>query len=55
MVTSKIGYFLKFRNIPNELDLFVLYNFFFFFQNNQGIGEGGLGKLGKCFMGSKGE
>lgn len=27
-VTSKIGYFLEFQNIPNELDLFVIYNFF---------------------------
>lgn len=28
-VTSKIRYFLEFQNIPNELDLFVMYNFFF--------------------------
>ena len=28
VLTSKIGYFLEFQNIPNELDLFVIYNFF---------------------------
>ena len=28
VLTSKTGYFLEFQNIPNELGLFVIYNFF---------------------------